>query len=289
MKKPGCWLALLVVTLCCGPAMAQVKVEVTADQDQFLPGEPIVAIARVHNRSGQTLRLGANSDWLTFSVESRDGVPVQKLGDAPVKGDFALPSASRATKRVEISPYFNLTQTGRYSITATVRMPGWPQEVVSQPFAFNVIEGSHLWEQEFGVPGTAKDAGSPPEVRKYILQQANYLKGKLRLYLRITDQNGLRVFKTIPIGVVLTFSHPQTEIDEKSNLHLIYQSWARSFAYFEFSPDGEQLKSEMYDFIGERPHLGRDSKGNLCVLGGVLREPVKQSASAAPVSDEVRP
>ena len=168
-------------------------------------------------------------------------------------------------------------------------MPGWPQEIVSQPFTFNVIEGAHIWEQDFGVPGTAKDAGSPPEVRKYILQQANYIKGKLRLYLRITDQTGMKVFKTIPIGVVLTFSHPQPEIDENSNLHLIYQSWAHSSSYFEFSPDGEQLKGELYDFMGEKPRLGRDLNGKICVIGGILRDPVKQSASAAPVSDAPRP
>ena len=55
-------------------ATAQVRVEVTLDQGQFLPGETLVAAVRITNRSGQTLRLGGQPDWLTFSVESHDGL-----------------------------------------------------------------------------------------------------------------------------------------------------------------------------------------------------------------------
>jgi hypothetical protein len=273
VKKLSFWLA--VTTLSSISATAQVKVEITAEQDTFLPGEPLTAITRISNRTGQPLRFGSAEDWLTFTVEASPGGPVQKLSDPVVKGEFTLPSGSRATKRVDLSPYFSLTQPGRYLVSASVKVPGWNQESPSQPFFFNVIEGSHLWEQEFGVPGSS-DGSTPPEVRKYILQQANYLKNKLRLYVRITDSTGARVFKTIPVGTVLTFSRPQPEIDDQNNLHLLYQSWAHTFAYFVYSPNGDLLKSAMYDYIGERPRIARDPKGHLTVVGGILRDPAKQ-------------
>jgi hypothetical protein len=273
VKKLSFWLA--VVALSSLSATAQVKVELTAAQETFLPGEPFTTITRISNRTGQPLRFGSADDWLTFTVEASPGGPVQKLGDPVVKGEFTLPSGSRATKRVDISPYFSLTQPGRYMVTACVKVAGWNQEPVSQPFFFNVIEGSHLWEQEFGVPGSS-DGSTPPEVRKYILQQANYLKNKLRLYVRITDASGATVFKTIAVGTVLTFSHPQPEIDDQNNLHLLYQSWAHTFAYFVYSPNGDVLKSAMYDYIGEKPRIARDAKGRLSVVGGILRDPTKQ-------------
>ena len=77
MRKFGVWLSLLLGTV--SPAGAQVTAEVTLDQDQFLPGETLVAAVRITNRSGQALHLGAEPDWLSFSVESRDGAVVAKL------------------------------------------------------------------------------------------------------------------------------------------------------------------------------------------------------------------
>ena len=47
-----------------------------------------------------------------------------------------------------------------------------------------VIRGSKVWERVFGVPNSGREDGSP-EVRKYMLQQANYLRRQLRLYARI--------------------------------------------------------------------------------------------------------
>src|SRR6267154_2265432 len=62
--------------------------------------------------------------------------------ELPVAGSFDLDSAERATKHVEIAPYFSITQPGRYAITATVRIKQWGQTVTSRPNNFNVMEGA---------------------------------------------------------------------------------------------------------------------------------------------------
>src|SRR5262252_999006 len=105
MKRISLWVWLLWCTL--APALAQVTVEVTQEQDQFLPGEAIPAAVRITNHSGQTLRLGAEDDWLTFSVESHDRSIVPKFAEVPVRGEFMLPSSKVATKRVDLAPYFS--------------------------------------------------------------------------------------------------------------------------------------------------------------------------------------
>jgi len=282
MRKVGLWLCLLAGLT--SPVFGQVAVEVVLDQEQFLPGEALNLAVKVSNRSGQKLSFGAEADWLTFAVESRDGLVVPKIGEAPVVGAFDLESAERATKHVDIGPYFSMTQPGRYSVTATVRIKEWGQAVSSQPRNFNVMEGAKLWEQEFGVPNAPGSTNAIPEVRKYILQQANYLKGRLRLYLRLTDATGTKVFRVVPIGLILSFSRPEPRIDKFSNLHLLYQNWAHSFSYTVFTPDGEIVDRQTYDYADTRPRLQMDAEGRISVVGGLRRV----TSTGSPVTAEPR-
>jgi hypothetical protein len=258
-------------------------------QDQFLRGEAIKAGVRITNLSGRTLHFGADDDWLTFTVQSREGGVVARLTDVPVRGEFDVESASRATRKVDLRPYFNLNQTGGYAVVANVRIKAWDQARKSEPKSFYVMEGAKLWEQDFGVFKAAAGAGatnSAPEVRKYSLQQVNHLKDRLRLYLRISDQTGARIFNTVPIGQILSFSHPEPQIDKFSNLHLIYQSWAHVFSYSVFTPDGELLKRETYDYVDTRPRLQVDGDGFVGVIGGVKREkPAAENAESGIAKD----
>ncbi len=280
MRKVGLWLFLLAGLT--STVWGQVSVEVILDQEQFLPGEALPVAVRIHNRSGQKLNFGADPDWLTFAVESRDGLVVRKTGEAPVIGSFDLDSAERATKRVDIGPYFSITDPGRYSVVATVRIKEWGQTIASQPKNFNVMEGAKLWEQEFGVPTLPGTTNQVPEVRKYILQQANYLKGKLRLYLRLTDASGTKVYRVVPIGLILSFSRPEPRIDKLSNLHLLYQNWAHSFSYTVFTPDGEIIERQTYDYTDTRPRLQVDDEGQISVAGGARRV----TSNGSPVTSE---
>src|SRR6185503_15077608 len=135
----------------------------------------------------------------------------------------------------------------------------------------NIIEGARLWEQDFGMPISKTGGAGVPEVRKYILQQANYLKGQLRLYLRITDSSGDKAIKTVPVGLALSFSNPDPRLDKDSNLHLLYQSWARSFSYVVYTPDGELVLRQTYDFSQSRPRFQLDADGTISVAGGTRR------------------
>jgi hypothetical protein len=249
------------------------SIEVTLDQQQFLPGEKLTAAIRITNRSGQTLHLGDDEDWLSLSIEGQDGSVLPRFGDIPVQGEFTLDSSKVATKRIDLAPYFPLTTPGRYSIIATVKVKEWGNERTSNPKGFYIIRGSHLWEQEFGVPKRATDTNALPELRKYMLQQANYVRGNLRLYLRITDPGESKIFRVIPIGMMLSFSHPEAQIDTESNLHLIYLNSPHALSYSVFNPDGELLTRQTYEITPEsRPRLKMTAGDKISVVGGVRRE-----------------
>ena len=268
MKILGLWPGLFLLLAAC--ASAQVTVEVTQNQQQFLPGEALKAAVRITNLSGQDLHLGSEEGWLSFAIESREGTVVSKLGEAPVLGAFVLGSSQVATKRVDLEPYFMLSLPGHYQIVATVRIRDWNREITSAPKGFDLIQGSKIWEQEVGVPRPAGATNTEPELRRYILQQANYLRGQLRLYLRVTDQydKPIRVFA---VGPTVSFGRPEPQIDRQSNLHLLYQDGASSFGYIVVNFEGELVKRQTYDYSTSRPHLRLDNEGNFFVMGGARR------------------
>jgi len=284
MKKIAAVIAGCLAVI--GSATAQVTVEVTTEQDQFLPGESLDVAVRIINRSGQTLHLGADSAWLTFSVESRNGLVVSKKGEVPVQGEFTLDSSKRATKRVNLAPYFGLSTPGRYTITATLRVADWNQQIVSPAKGFDIIAGSKLWEQVVGLPKIAAVSNQPPELRRYILHQANYLK-QLMLYVQVTDADG-KVYRVFPLGPMLSFGQPEPQVDKTSNLHVLYQDGPRTFSYSVVDPDGMLIVRRTYDYTS-RPRLKATEDGGFEVVGGTRRltpkdipAPAISDRSAAP-------
>jgi hypothetical protein len=286
MNKTGLFLGLWLAALCRLPG--QVTVTVALDQDEFLPGEAVPAAVRITNRSGQTLHLGKDEDWLAFSVESRDGYVVLKTGEVPVAGEFTLESSMRAIKRVDLAPCFNLVKPGRYSVIATLTLKDWDRQITSEPTRFDIIQGAKLWEQEIGVPNPDGGTNTVPEVRKYALQQANYLRHHLMLYFRLTDSSG-KLNKVFPIGPMLSFGQPEPQVDKFSNLHVLYQNGPHSFNYAIIDPNGNVIGRQTYDFT-TRPRLQADADGALKVVGGRRRftaddvpsTPVPDTSATAP-------
>jgi hypothetical protein len=281
MKNLGLCLALALMA---ASASAQVQVQVKLEQEQFLPGEAIHVTVRVINHSGATLHFG-KENWLMFSIEGRDGLIVLKNGETEIPHDFDLESSRVATVRVDLAPYFNISQTGSYSVTATLNIDQLNLETTSAPRRFDVIHGTKIWEQEFGLPQAAGAGRGDLEVRKYALQQANYLK-HMKLYVRITDASDTRVVRVFPVGPMISFSRPQTQLDKESNLHLLYQDGSRSFNYSVITPDGELIIRQKHRYTDTPPRLKGDDAGNVIVVGGARQWadsdiPAQTTASAA--------
>ena len=264
-------LVLALVSVFSAPAQV-ITVQVLLEQDQFLPGESQPVTVRVINNSGQSLHLGEAANWLTFNVESADNNSVvMKNADPPVVGGFDLGSSEVATKRVDLTPYFALTHAGRYHLVATVRIPEWGSAETSPAKEFDVIDGAQLWSQDFGLPVPAGVTNQLPVVRKYILEEANYLRKQLRMYVLVSDQSGTRILKVSAIGPMVSFSQPEAQLDRGSNLHVLYQSGAQSFIYSVVNPDGNIALQEIYDYLGTRPRLAVSGDGGIAVQGGVRR------------------
>ena len=261
-------LVLVLAVLTSFRAAAQVSVEITMDQEQFLPSEAVPVAVKITNRSGQQLHLGAAADWLTFSVESTDGFIVIKNAEVPVTGEFDLESSQIGIKRVDLQPYFQMGRHGRYKVIATLRIKDWSASVNSAPKTFDVVNGAKLWSQDFGVPGVTN---SQPEVRKFTLEEANYLRSQLRLYVRVSDQSESQVFKVTTLGQMVSFSDPDAKVDRTSQLHVLWQAGAQVFNYALINANGEVVRQAVYNNAGSRPRLVVNEQGDVSVAGGTRR------------------
>ena len=275
-------LLCLLPWLIAPASLAQVRVSVILDQDQFLPGEAVPVKVRVINHSGQTLRFGEGSSWLKLTVQTHDSFIVEQTGEVPVTGIFELPPSKMATKELDIAPYFTLSRPGRYSVVATVLIQEWHQTLTSTPVSFDVINGTKLWERAFGLPNSALPDGSP-EVRKYLLQQANHFRTQIKLYARITDASEAHTLAVVPIGPMVSFSEPKALVDKNSNLHVLYQSGPHISTYFAIDPDGKVLEQEKFEYTSSRPRLFAAEDGTVSVKGG-MQMPKEPSSSSIPES-----
>lgn len=276
MRPLACLLALLCTA---ATAAAQVSVEVVLDEPEFLRDESMVVRVRVTNRSGRPLQLGQSNDWLSFSIQAADGSGVLRVADPPVAGAFTIASAQTATKSVNLMPCFDFPGPGRYLVSASVRIPQWEGEIASAPKPFHIIRGSKLLEEEFGVPAAA----GPPEMRKYALVRASGLKQQ-RLYVRITDDTELKVFRVVPLGPMVSFGRPEARVDSASTLHLLFQNGPRSFLYGAIRPDGAWQSRLTFDYGETRPTLRVTEQGRVLVSGGVRRATPADLPAPAPAS-----
>src|ERR1041384_3469316 len=94
------------------PGASVLTVELSTEQDQFLPSEAMVVSVRISNSSGRAIPLGAQPDWLRFSVESTDNFVVSRLGEVPVDGTLMLQSSLSATRKINLTPYFEFRRPG---------------------------------------------------------------------------------------------------------------------------------------------------------------------------------
>jgi hypothetical protein len=263
-------LAVLSSWLISVAAWAQaggVTLALTLEQDHFLPGEDIRVCARITNLSGQTLKLGDEEGWLKFYMEAQDGFIVEKYGDPIVAGKFPVENNTTATKCVNLRPHFNVQKPGRYRVMARINIPQWGADVSSANKSFDIIRGTKMQVLEFGVP--QETATAAPQVRKYILQQAQHGK-ELKLYLRLTDETEANPIKVIPLARMMSFSKPEAQLDRFNNLHVLHQIGQRSFIYCSINYDGQILSRQTHDYqVDSRPRLRMAEDGSVFVKGGM--------------------
>jgi hypothetical protein len=255
------WLVVCSMAL---RSQSQISVEIQLDQRQFLRNESLPVKVRLLNRSGQAVKLGEVPDWLSFSVETRDGKPVNPVEPILAGGNFDLESAESVTKQLDLATGYDFSQPGSYRVTALVRFPKLNFSATSSTQPFDIVRGSQIWQEVCGIPVT----NGPPRWITYSLIQANHVK-QLKLYVRVAEEPEGGFVRVLPLGQVVAFAKPEQMIDRSSALHILYQTGPRSFEYCEVAPTGLLTQRTGYTLTPYRPRLTMDDSGKITVKGGV--------------------
>jgi hypothetical protein len=261
------YLALTLLMCSAALASAQIKVELVLERKQYLPNEPLFVGARIINHSGQTLKFGKDSKWLSFHVDPTGNAVVQQTAPVPVEGEFEVQSSFMGTRRVDLTPCFDFSKPGRYYVTATVRVDEWGQQISSEPKTIEIFPGTTVWEQSFGVPNSIDKAGVP-EIRKYSLLKANHVDQK-RVYVQVADEYGSKVFAVFPVAPVISSREPAVLLDRGNNLHILAPIGRQSFGYYVVNPSGSLVVRQRHDYLEtSAPRLSSAPDGSVGISGG---------------------
>lgn len=247
---------------------AAVTIELILDENIYLPGEEIPVGVRISNLSGRPLTFGSSTNWLNFYVESKTGEIIARLGAVPVEGEFTLESAKAGTKWWNIQPYFDFQEAGVHNVYADIRLPGWTDRVLSEPATFTIQRARKLWETSFGVPPADNSSTTPTEIRRYALQSAIRLRDR-NLYARVTDDSESRIYKVVLLDRLLSFSNPEQQLDNRSRLHVLFQTGGTTYTYCVVTPEGNMAIRQRHEIVpGSRPRLMKLADGAIVVGGG---------------------
>jgi hypothetical protein len=265
-----CLLRLLVLCALAGAASAQVEVKLQMPRKSFVAGESIPVTVSITNQSGQDINFqgSRNAGWIDFTVTSTGrGVPMTPAGE-PAFGSMSVPLGQTKARGFDLRKIFPLTQTGNYSVYATIRLPGQTREgFISNRVAFNLDAAVPYWTQRAGVSGTQ---GQSREFRVL-----NYNNGKKSLlYAQVIDLGTGSPLQTHSLGEYLSFSKPTVTLDNRQVMHVLYLVAPTVWSHAKVTSEGMLLGAELHKTTGAgNPMLTTSRTGEVGVANSIPYDP----------------
>ncbi|OYW76220.1 MAG: hypothetical protein B7Z37_09840 [Verrucomicrobia bacterium 12-59-8] len=264
-------LLMLILCLCCGQARAQYVTNLTLLKNQFITGEPVVAVVTVTNRSGADVIVGGHGsrDWLQFEITETNG---RRLSPVAIGSEETITMKAGGTTKhkVEISGGYSTADLGTFSMVANVLHPISGQYYTSNKVRMTITDSKpNMFDQPFGVPQGFPNAGRARRYQVILFRELD----DLQLYCRITDDRSGAYIATFLLGPAMMAVQPQISIDVHNKLHILFLAQPHIFCHAVVNPDGKIHQRTYYrDPEGDRPSLVMTSSGAK-VIGGVTFDP----------------
>ncbi len=264
-------LLLLILCLCCGQARAQYVTNLTLLKNQFLTGEPVVAVVSITNRSGADVVVGGHGsrDWLQFEITQSTG---QRLSPVSIGSEEPITMRAGGTTKhtVEISGGYSTANLGTFSVVANVLHPISGQFYQSNNARMTTTDSKpNMFDQPFGVPQGFANAGRQRRYQVILFRELD----DLQLYCRITDDRSGAYIATFLLGPAMMTIQPQISIDVTNKLHVLFLAMPHIFCHVVVNPDGKVQQRNYYkDPEGDRPSLVMTG-GGAKVVGGAAFDP----------------
>ena len=216
---------LLGLVLFARAAVAQqLDVNLTLAYNVYVTGEPVVVQFDVLNATRDLFDTGNPAAKDAVLVEISMGGNYNELAPfnpAPIIGAFKLnPGQSFQSKAVELDKWFPLVEAGKYIARLVVVHGGMRYESVKR--SFDVVPGIPVKE---GVQMFVTKQN-----QKRLFRVVHWSRNQTdRLFLRIEDDPGDRIWDSIDLGVWLRTGEPKIDISPEGEVTVVHRSTQDAF------------------------------------------------------------
>lgn len=204
-------------------AAQQIDVSMTLAYNAYVMGEPVLVQLEALNATRDLLEVGAAGSRDVMLVEvSRAGQlgELKAFNAEPITGSVQLKPGQTMQHKVELDKWFPLVQEGKYLVRFVLVHNGIRYE--SPKKSFDIVPGLPL-----------KDA-----VQMFVTKQNLKRLFKLvywhrnqtdRLFLRIEDDPGSRVWDSIDLGTMMRMTPPKIDISPEGEVTVVHRSTQDAF------------------------------------------------------------
>lgn len=201
----------------------QVDVKLTLAYSAFVVGEPVLVQVDAVNATRDLLDFGKKGSKDALFVEITKGGQYNDLAafnDAPLVGQVTLKPGQTLQQKVELDKWFSLLEEGKYLAGLVVVHNGVRYE--SPKKSFDVVPGIPLKD---GVQMFV----NRPDVKRLFRLVYWHRNQNDRLFLRVEDDPGGRVWDSIDLGALQRLTPPKIDISPEGEVTVVQRATQDAF------------------------------------------------------------
>jgi len=189
----------------------------------YVMGEPVLVQIEALNATRDQIDIGSAGTKDAVMVEiTKDGRynEIAPFNAAPIVGAFKLNPGQSFQHKLELDKWFSLVEEGKYIARLVVVHDGMRYESAKR--SFDVVPGIPVKE---GVQMFVKKQN-----QKRLFKLVHWNRNQTdRLFLRIEDEPGDKIWDSIDLGVLLRTVEPKIDISPEGEVTVVHRSTQDAF------------------------------------------------------------
>lgn len=235
-------LRVLILSLAfAGAGNAQLSTSLRLSKKLYVTGEPVIAVVTITNHAGRPLTFASDgrTQWLDFIMKDNRGETVSPKGQT-VFGKMTIKAGESLAREVDLTQHFQLSESGNFTVTAVVHMPGDIGEGSStNRVLFSQTPGALYWSQKVGIPG------KPGQTRDLRLLSFSGVE-RAQIYAQVIDDTTGQNVRTFLLGDILTLRKPLATVDRQQRMHVMFLATPTMWVHCEISTDGKLVNRQIH-------------------------------------------
>lgn len=218
------WIFLMAVFFSAAARAQEICVQMILQNREYIVGEPVAVTFDFLNATRERISCGKADSPDRLFVEVTKGTGqfdfVKPFNAAPIGGAFAIQGGVGKRIDAELDKWFPLLKEGKYLVRAVLLHKGTRYESAKK--SFDVVGGIRIQDgyQMFVNRANLK------RTFRLVYWSRNHME---RLFLRISDEPGNRVWDTIDLGTLLRTSPVKLDISPEGEVTVVQRASQDAF------------------------------------------------------------